>query len=512
MKKVKKKIIIVIMIVSVLLIILGMLFLRLCNGVKLTPTKDYPVPENIVLYRQDNVAWAQDKLGESDYNMESSGCLVSCIASAVTMNGADMTPGELNALFSERAVYDAEGNTQWGQITEMEGYYAEVYTEVSTHVLEACLEVGKYPIVRVRMHGLGNYHYVLIVGAEDGEYICMDPLEDELTKLSAYGNRVYAIRCVWYEDTKLAQLYEKFLNFYGSYSSWNYAYHDSNGDGTKELYILQTNYQEPCGYIVRYQNHGLQFCYQEKFSEEICKKLEWQEMPEATDTKGIDVYVKQFSFYEDSYWYADEESLLTGFGFEDAEPFHEYRDEQGVLRLLLYFNEQTGEGCGICYTGNNGEYMYGFTFDDAMKGEWTGFLTEYDKQISIEETTGEKSVKEYQEEFGYDPEGKLLKYASSGIYDDDTERSRVLELEYEYHNNGNLKYRHYYHNPWIFGTWYTTWDSYFDELGRVEYESAYITHGSLEYFYIYEDEDEKPEYVLVLDDNLGALIPEFTSY
>lgn len=42
---------------------------------------------------------------------------------------------ELNSIFSENNVYDAEGNIQWGQISEMD---------------------GKYPIVRVRMSGVGN--------------------------------------------------------------------------------------------------------------------------------------------------------------------------------------------------------------------------------------------------------------------------------------------------------------------------------------------------------------------
>ncbi len=37
------------------------------------------------------------------------------------------------------------------------------------------------------------------IGAENGDYICMDPLLDNLTKLSDYKNKIYAIRCVYYE-------------------------------------------------------------------------------------------------------------------------------------------------------------------------------------------------------------------------------------------------------------------------------------------------------------------------
>lgn len=32
-----------------------------------------------------------------------------------------------------------------------------------------------------------------------GEYICMDPLKDTYTTLKDYSNRIYSVRCVWYE-------------------------------------------------------------------------------------------------------------------------------------------------------------------------------------------------------------------------------------------------------------------------------------------------------------------------
>ena len=82
-------------------------------------------------------------------------------------------------------------------------------------------------------------------------------------------------------------------------------------------------------------------------------------------------------------------------------------------------------------------------------------------------------------------------------------------MDYEYGENGNLKYRFYFHNARIFGTWYTTWKSYFDNQGRIAYECIYITHGSMEKFYIYSDDDEKPEYLLMLDRGWGL---EFIEY
>ena len=152
----------------------------------------------VTIYRQDDPLWADDALGDSSFTMKSSGCLVSCIASAVSMeSGDEVTPGELNKLFTENGAYDNEGNIQWSAIDSINGYSTQVYSGVSQKEIEQCLIDGRYPIVRVRVNAIGNFHYVLIVGTEDGDYICMDPLKDELTRLSQYAGRVYAVRVVW---------------------------------------------------------------------------------------------------------------------------------------------------------------------------------------------------------------------------------------------------------------------------------------------------------------------------
>lgn len=177
----------------------GFLFFRLRNGVQIKPPRDKDISSDreIVLYRQDNEKWGEDRLGDSRYTMKSSGCLVSSIASAISMeSGVEETPGALNRKLSAGQVYDMEGNLQWEPLSALGDYRVDVYQEVSSDIIDACLSEGRYPIVRVRMYALGNIHYVLIVGVQDGEYLCMDPLQDKLMKLSSYGNRVYAIRCV----------------------------------------------------------------------------------------------------------------------------------------------------------------------------------------------------------------------------------------------------------------------------------------------------------------------------
>ena len=184
---------------GVLLIITGFLYVRLRNGTQIKAPREEEILSETepVLYRQDDERWGDDRLGDSRFTMRSSGCLVSSIASAVSMeSGMEETPGALNEKFSDRQVYDSEGNLQWEQLNALGEYRVDVYREVTSEVIDTCLSEGGYPIARVRMYALGNIHYVLIVGVQDGEYLCMDPLQDKLMKLSSYGNRVYALRCV----------------------------------------------------------------------------------------------------------------------------------------------------------------------------------------------------------------------------------------------------------------------------------------------------------------------------
>lgn len=86
-------------------------------------------------------------------------------------------------------------------LEQVDGFHAKVYSDITSQNIDACLENGRYPIIKVHRKTLTSYHhYILVIGAKDDDYVCMDPLEDDLTKLSDYGNKVYTIRCVWYEE------------------------------------------------------------------------------------------------------------------------------------------------------------------------------------------------------------------------------------------------------------------------------------------------------------------------
>lgn len=77
-----------------------------------------------------------------------------------------MDPGTLNSFFSGKQVYDREGNIQWDPLSSALNVSLERINGISAMRktdLTALLSEGIYPIVRVRVKGLGNFHYVLLV-------------------------------------------------------------------------------------------------------------------------------------------------------------------------------------------------------------------------------------------------------------------------------------------------------------------------------------------------------------
>lgn len=189
--------------VFLLLLLTGGAFFRFRGSVPVKPLAEIPA-EQVVFYRQDGQEWKDEKLGGSKFTMESSGCLTACIASVLEMEGAGpragepMNPGELNRLFSENQVYDGQGNIQWEPLEQVLGLKAERQDggQVSAGTMERMLNEGVFPIARVRMKGVGSFHYVVVVQAKDGQFWCMDPLkpEGELAPLSEYLGRIYAVR------------------------------------------------------------------------------------------------------------------------------------------------------------------------------------------------------------------------------------------------------------------------------------------------------------------------------
>ncbi len=219
-------------------------------------------------------------------------------------------------------------------------------------------------------------------------------------------------------------------------------------------------------------------------------------------------------------YFKDVNSFLTAYGFADAEPFYEFYAD-GELKMTLYYNEETqlgcgdyGDGWGVCFLGLNE-----MEWNDYFWGDYMEPVIVYSGERP-EDYMGNYSYDEIKE---YDDAGRLVEYHVTNIADLTAEYVDIESLQdstvlwndavivnYSYRDDGTLEYRDYHHNTYLFGTTASTLETWFDEMGRPVYERAYITHGSLNWFYIYEDEDSIPEYVLHTDG--GGGYAEFIKY
>lgn len=177
------------------------------NSVLLVPEKALESPE-VVWFMQKDPRWAKDHLGTAKDTMESSGCLVSALAAGLDMEASErgmdfsMTAGELNQRFSEAQVYNENGAIVWDRIPEaIPGAKCHLAAKATAREIDELLESGIYPAVKVRIGGLGAYHWVLLVGSDGEDYLCMDPLSEEetLVPLSEFWSRIHGVRAVYFE-------------------------------------------------------------------------------------------------------------------------------------------------------------------------------------------------------------------------------------------------------------------------------------------------------------------------
>lgn len=287
---------------------------------------------------------------------------------------------------------------------------------------------------------------------------------------------------------------------------------DENGNPVNEKYFD----------ALLWGNRPILFDYREEEQIQVWVGEE-PEPREEGEAAEIDNY-EDMRDVEYSPWHTEEyesrEALLADSGFEDSEPMYQYFDQNGNLGLELYMDEDREQACGFVYTNRTDSDLEkvaeinGFTLCSIPEVRWNG-MDPFAFQ-SVYGTTGEEQacVKDYEENVTYNAFGKPDCFVSRGRVEGwsaEDMMQDILRIEYVYREDGTLYHRHYYHTHQAFGTTLQGLDSYYDAYGRVIYENGYITHGWLEYYYIYEDRDgriaEQPAYVLEIDHNMGCPFP-----
>ncbi|MDE6845459.1 MAG: hypothetical protein K2J99_06795 [Lachnospiraceae bacterium] len=220
--------------------------------------------------------------------------------------------------------------------------------------------------------------------------------------------------------------------------------------------------------------------------------------------------------------YTDKDWFLRDYDFEGKEPFYQYLDENEELQLELYYDERTGKGCGIRYYPEDNRTPQGFHFDNsAVESVDAEFLQERLNADPYEllardgtDLSKDEWIEDYEENIEYTNDGRPKYFVSHGwitYFGEEHELQKLLEIEFTYREDGTLRRRDYAHNTGALETWNSVMHSFYDTQERLLYEDCYITHGSMDYYYIYQDEEEIPSYCLALDHDLGWIHAEMMS-
>lgn len=228
--------------------------------------------------------------------------------------------------------------------------------------------------------------------------------------------------------------------------------------------------------------------------------------------------VQYYSFEHGSYVeYPSEADFLAVFGLAGVDPFYEYSriGEVTEQRTRLYYSEELGTGCVVedfIYGGTS--HKWGFALDRVEQvGEdeteqWTRWKLDPCSVPGLEELKAEIAaedcpIEDYQEHSEYDEAGRLVSFRADGKFgspwSDQNGRNPVASLSLSYGEDGKLQEREIFRNDSLFGSTRMMQHSYYDELGRVCYETCYITHGQEKFFYFYPDDGPEPACCLYID-------------
>ncbi|MBO5055038.1 MAG: hypothetical protein J6C64_01595 [Lachnospiraceae bacterium] len=322
-----------------------------------------------------------------------------------------------------------------------------------------------------------NLGYILEKESDRMSYVRIDIVDDKIyIETQSWGHRGYS---GWRNDF----LEQKIHLIH------------TDGVGMEELYTVEKNSQE----------ENLRLKKQKILAERTADEREnldlWKSKLMVTDYRNNEIIIRE---------YEEKEDFLKEYCMEDREPYFIYYDNNHKVQMELFYDEERRTGCGVRYVKEKEKDTYlmrGFVFDKTIEKIW-----EIPDKFSLKSDlgkSGEESVKDYQEDWELDERGKIVHYKSTGIMEfmGDTEPFSIIEINFTYREDGTLACKDCWYNPYILSSFCRR--SFYDEAGRIFYE---VTQKGQEYYYIYEENSESPLFGLLLDNENGFWIPEWTSY
>lgn len=241
----------------------------------------------------------------------------------------------------------------------------------------------------------------------------------------------------------------------------------------------------------------------------------WEPDPNIAYEEGIPVYMAERDEYgsikigSHTVYYPDRETLLDELGFSGQKPFYQYTDTWGDLETELYFDPDTETGCGFYYScefyPEQTQIITGYVFHGIEEQAWKQYppyLLENRYGETGKEWLEDDEILSFDEDCRYRADGKPEYFCTHGLanfYGNGPEETVFMKINFIYRDDGTLACREYSHNSWMWGTSYSSGTCLYDENERLIYETLYVTHGGETYYYIYEDDSNKPAYALMLD-------------
>lgn len=264
------------------------------------------------------------------------------------------------------------------------------------------------------------------------------------------------------------------------------------------------------GKVIRYDTGGLK-------NEKYYQYLFWEGLEKFWDDEN-DSPIRIQNEHLEQIEYEDKKTFLAAYGFAAAEPFYEYYDRFQNLIMELYFDPQTGRGCGICYYYHFNDKLEkratrdGFAFEEVETGVWEP-QDGFSKRTVIGDDVS-KSASGYREIYEYTDDGKISSFEARGmdLVDRVPMEVSLLSLDYSYRDDGTLYHREYHHYAKFFGSNSQSEDGDYDEQGRLVYQYSYITHGAIDEYYIYKGNRMEPQYRLLLDWGGGGAYVQMIVY
>lgn len=232
--------------------------------------------------------------------------------------------------------------------------------------------------------------------------------------------------------------------------------------------------------------------------------------------------------------------ILAEYGFDWGDMYYVYCTPQdGTLQLQLWFDPETGKGCGFRYVWEGADgplavpdiYAFGFHGVTAPT-EWDdpytcGLLGNADAYSVLTPwgTDGSEAVSDFQSAYfcrngdNLEPlpanwaegERKPDLFKATGT-DANGESVNVLDITFSYWDDGSLLRKAYHHNTAFFGSTYFCTYMYYGSNECLSHAAAYTTSGSLEFFYLYDGDSVSPTFCLMLNNNGGFSFPTMFRY